>query len=83
MSQAMPPVLGATRFNRLLSPFNNLKIATKIATGFAIILAITAAISAMAYSSFVKVEHGFESFNQRVLVAVSYTHLTLPTIYSV
>jgi methyl-accepting chemotaxis protein len=48
--------------------FTNRKIATKIAIGFACILAITAILSAIAYTSFVKVGHSFEAFNQRVAV---------------
>jgi methyl-accepting chemotaxis protein len=48
--------------------FTNRKIATKIAIGFACILAITAVLSAIAYTSFVKVGHSFEAFNQRVAV---------------
>src|SRR4051812_37720033 len=42
--------------------FNDRKIATKIAIGFALVLAITAVISASAYLAFGKVDQGFASF---------------------
>jgi methyl-accepting chemotaxis protein len=46
--------------------FTDRKIATKIAIGFACVLAIMATLSAISYSSFTSVGHNFESFNQRV-----------------
>jgi len=52
----------------LASVFTNRKIATKIAIGFACVLAITAILSGIAYMSFVKVGHSFEAFSQRVAV---------------
>ena len=42
--------------------FNDRKIATKIAIGFALVLAITAVISASAYLAFGRVDQGFASF---------------------
>src|SRR3954471_14252301 len=48
--------------------FTNRRISTKIAVGFAAVLALTAVLSAMSYTGFGKVAHGFEIFNQRVTV---------------
>jgi methyl-accepting chemotaxis protein len=49
--------------------FANFKIATKIAVGFACVLVIMAVSSSISYFSFLKVDHGFDDFNQRVGVA--------------
>jgi methyl-accepting chemotaxis protein len=48
--------------------FNNRKIGSKIAIGFAAILALTATLSAISYSGFAKVSTEFATFNQRVEV---------------
>ena len=42
--------------------FNDRKIATKIAIGFAVVLSITAVISASAYFAFTKVDDSFRTF---------------------
>ncbi|MEW6451647.1 MAG: methyl-accepting chemotaxis protein [Pseudomonadota bacterium] len=68
MSQAVLHAHTVKRSSSLMMLFHNRKIASKIAIGFTLVLVITAAISVMAYSSFMKVEHGFETFNQRVTV---------------
>ncbi len=68
MSQAVLHAPTVKRSSSLMMLFHNRKIASKIAIGFTLVLVITAAISVMAYSSFMKVEHGFETFNQRVTV---------------
>jgi len=46
--------------------FTNRRINTKIMIGFAIVLALTAVLSAISYRGFGKVSEGFETFNQRV-----------------
>lgn len=46
--------------------FTDRKIGTKIAIGFALVLALTAFLSVMSYRGFVKVAEGFGQFNQRV-----------------
>ncbi|MBI5132928.1 MAG: MCP four helix bundle domain-containing protein [Rhodopseudomonas palustris] len=48
--------------------FSNRRINTKIMIGFAVVLALTAILAVMSYTSFGKVYDGFESFNQRVSV---------------
>jgi methyl-accepting chemotaxis protein len=48
--------------------FTNRRINTKIMIGFAVVLALTAVLSAMSYQGFGKVSEGFEAFNQRVKV---------------
>jgi methyl-accepting chemotaxis protein len=48
--------------------FTNRKISTKIPIGFAIVLALTAVISAMSYLGFGRVSAGFDTFRQRVTV---------------
>ncbi|PWB62374.1 MAG: methyl-accepting chemotaxis protein [Bradyrhizobiaceae bacterium] len=48
--------------------FTDRKIATKIAIGYAAVLVITIAISALAYQSLVRIGHGFEDYSQRVAV---------------
>jgi len=48
--------------------FTNRRINTKIMIGFAIVLALTAVLSAISYRGFGKVSEGFETFNQRVKV---------------
>ena len=48
--------------------FTNRKINTKIMIGFAIVLALTALLSAMSYRGFGKVSEGFDTFKQRVTV---------------
>jgi methyl-accepting chemotaxis protein len=48
--------------------FTNRKISTKILIGFAIVLALTAVISAMSYLGFGRVSAGFDTFRQRVTV---------------
>jgi methyl-accepting chemotaxis protein len=52
----------------LFGIFTNRKISTKILIGFAIVLALTAVISAMSYLGFGKVSTGFDTFRQRVTV---------------
>ena len=52
----------------LFGIFTNRRISTKIAIGFAVVLALTAVLSAMSYRGFGKVSEGFETFNQRVHV---------------
>jgi methyl-accepting chemotaxis protein len=52
----------------LFGIFANRRISTKIAIGFAVVLALTAVLSAMSYRGFGKVSEGFETFNQRVHV---------------
>ena len=52
----------STQGRGLTRLFNDRKIATKIAIGFAVVLAITAFISGTAYLSFSSVEHGFREF---------------------
>ena len=48
--------------------FTNRRINTKIMIGFAIVLALLAALSALSYRGFVSVSDGFAAFNQRVKV---------------
>jgi len=48
--------------------FTSRRINTKIMIGFAIVLALTAVLSAISYRGFGKVSEGFETFNQRVKV---------------
>jgi methyl-accepting chemotaxis protein len=48
--------------------FTNRKISTKIMIGFAVVLALTAILSAMSYLGFGKVSTGFDTFRQRVTV---------------
>src|SRR6266850_3207281 len=52
----------------LFGIFTNRRISTKILIGFAIVLALTAVISAMSYLGFGKVSTGFDTFRQRVTV---------------
>jgi methyl-accepting chemotaxis protein len=52
----------------LFGIFTNRRISTKILIGFAIVLALTAVISAMSYLGFGKVSAGFDTFRQRVTV---------------
>jgi methyl-accepting chemotaxis protein len=52
--------------NPLSRLFSDRKIGTKIAIGFALVLAITVMISAMAYLNFGRVDTAFEAFQQRV-----------------
>ena len=52
----------------LFGIFTNRKINTKIMIGFAVVLALTAVLSAMSYRGFGKVSEGFETFKQRVTV---------------
>jgi methyl-accepting chemotaxis protein len=48
--------------------FNDRKLATKIALGFACILLVMATLSTIAYLSFSKLAQGFAAYNQRVTV---------------
>jgi methyl-accepting chemotaxis protein len=48
--------------------FTDRKIGTKIAIGFALVLAITIAISAIAYLTFGRIADSFETYGQRVAV---------------
>ena len=48
--------------------FTNRKINTKIMIGFAIVLALLAALSVLSYRGFGNVSEGFGAFNQRVKV---------------
>jgi methyl-accepting chemotaxis protein len=48
--------------------FTNRKINTKIMIGFAVVLALTAVLSAISYRGFGKVTEGFDTFRQRVTV---------------
>jgi methyl-accepting chemotaxis protein/CHASE3 domain sensor protein len=52
----------------ILDAFNNRKIGTKIAIGFALVLAITMGISVMAYINFGSVDDSFQTYSQRVNV---------------
>jgi methyl-accepting chemotaxis protein len=52
----------------LFGVFTNRKISTKIMIGFAVVLALTAVLSAMSYLGFGKVSTGFDTFRQRVTV---------------
>ena len=52
----------------LFGIFTNRRISTKILIGFAVVLALTAVISAMSYLGFGKVSTGFDTFRQRVTV---------------
>jgi len=54
--------------NGLLDAFSNRKIATKIAIGFALVLAITIGISVMAYVNFGSVQDSFMTYSQHVKV---------------
>ena len=49
--------------------FNDRKLATKIAIGFACLVVVMGALSTVSYLAFNRVEHSFENFNQRVAVA--------------
>ena len=52
----------------VFSFFSNRKVGTRISTGFAVVLALTAILAAMSYRGFGHVVESFESFNQRVAV---------------
>jgi methyl-accepting chemotaxis protein len=54
--------------HRIAGLFANRKIGTKIAAGFALVLAIKMGISAMAYVTFGSVDDSFQAFSQRVTV---------------
>jgi methyl-accepting chemotaxis protein len=65
---AAESMASASGSHGLLSLFNNRKISTKISFGFACVLAITLAISGMAYMGMGAISKGFELFQQRVTV---------------
>jgi methyl-accepting chemotaxis protein len=54
--------------HRIAGIFANRKIGTKIAVGFALILAITLGTSAMAYITFGSIEASFQAYSQRVAI---------------
>ncbi len=64
MSKLQSSASGAS--SGLFGFFTNRRINTKIMIGFAIVLALTAVLSAISYRGFGKVSEGFETFNQRV-----------------
>ena len=66
MSKLQSSASGAS--SGLFGFFTNRRINTKIMIGFAIVLALTAVLSAISYRGFGKVSEGFETFNQRVKV---------------
>ena len=66
MSQASSSAGSAS--SGLFGFFTNRKINTKIMIGFAVVLALTAILSALSYRGFGKVSEGFETFKQRVTV---------------
>jgi methyl-accepting chemotaxis protein len=66
MSQASSSAGSAS--SGLFGFFTNRRINTKIMIGFAVVLALTALLSAMSYHGFGKVSEGFETFKQRVTV---------------
>jgi methyl-accepting chemotaxis protein len=51
-----------------LFSFANLKIKAKMMLGFASVLLILAVVSALSYSSFLEVDHDFDTFKQRMKV---------------
>lgn len=60
------PTTAGPIFSGLFGFFTNRRINTKIMIGFAIVLALTAVMSAMSYRGFNKVSDSFASFNMRV-----------------
>ena len=66
----MPSSVGHVTNNssNMFGFFSNRKIGTKIALGFAIVLAITVGISVMAYVTFGSIENSFQTYSQRVSV---------------
>ena len=64
MTVQMPVAIGSN--SGPFSIFTNRKIGTKIATGFAFVLALTAFLSVVSYRGFSQVAEGFERFNRRV-----------------
>ena len=66
MSKLQSSASGAS--SGLFGFFTSRRINTKIMIGFAIVLALTAVLSAISYRGFGKVSEGFETFNQRVKV---------------
>jgi hypothetical protein len=68
-----------TMQNGLMSSFNNLRIATKIAIGFGCILLIFAVASVMNYRALTGVGNDLDIYQQRVeVVAVSTNSTTVP-----
>jgi methyl-accepting chemotaxis protein len=59
----------------VLNAFHNRKINAKIMIGFAIVLAITVVISALAYFEFGKVEHNFGDFSRKARIGTTVSDL--------